>query len=66
MHSIRDLEKALEVRRYFNKMDFDEFAKLLKEDPKYDTSLFDPKEWKFTGLNNDHYLVEVRKDSIDA
>lgn len=59
LFNIKDLEVALGVRKYFNRMDFKDFVEMVKKDPKYDITLFDPDQFEFTGLSNVDYLNEV-------
>ena len=49
---MEELKKALETRRKFNKMDFDEFVKLLENHIGEEIPKKEKDNFKFTGLMN--------------
>lgn len=53
------LIKALEIRKIYNQMPFDEFIKEFEEWSGKTVSEEDKKSWKFTGLNNVDFLLNT-------
>lgn len=64
-YKLNDLVRALNTKKKFNKLPFDEFCELLEQ--QYDAKV--PKEmydtWKFTGLMNHDFLEIFLNEALE-